>query len=77
MPDNRRWQFRLRPGVNPREGAVAPFLAGGDGVSKGKGESERLALWRAFASLPRAGKGTARPGRAGPRENKFALRLKG
>ena len=68
--------FVCAPGANPREGAAAPFLAGGDGVSKGEGESERLALWRAFASLPRAGKGTAPLGRAVSKTNKLALRLR-
>ena len=71
-PYNQRWQFRLRPGAPPGEGTAAPSLVGGVRVSKGRGESKRLALLRAFGSFPRAGKGIARPGRAAPEETRFA-----
>ena len=48
-------------------------LSGGDGRSPERvGRRKRLALWCAFGSFPRAGKGTAGRGARTPEECKFA-----
>ena len=62
------------PGENPSEGAAAPFLVAGVRVSKGRGESKRLALWRVFRPFLYEQKGTAGSGRAGPENSKSAPR---
>ena len=64
------------PGENPSEGAAAPFLVAGVRVSKGRGESKRLALWQVFAYFLSVQKVGAGPGCISPEENGFVLQPK-